>query len=183
MPRTLAVLILMLAALTLSPASGAVNANPPPHCDARAVRALGPVEPRAQQTLVVESFGACADPLLVIWIDRPPGRVQHLHFARLAAYAPGARTRRAAAQAVADIMARIEPRPASAIESWTKLHAEDDAPGGASWAGTRLAKPDHDRIRSSAKHILLIPTDTTRGKLTAWDDTNEEWVDMVYYGD
>ena len=75
------------------------------------------------------------------------------------------------------------PRPASAIEAWAKLHAEDDAPGGASWSGTRLAKPDHDRIRSSAKHILLIPTDTTRAKLTAWDDANEEWVDMVYYGD
>lgn len=181
MPRKPATLILLLAALAI--ATGAANANPPPQCDARSVRALAPVEPRAQQTLVVESFGACADPLLVIWIDRPPTRVQHLHFARLTAYAPSARTKGAVTKAVEDIMVRIERRPASDIEAWTKLHAEGDAPGGGSWAGTRLARPDHDRIRSSAKHVLLIPTDATRAKLIAWDDANEEWVDMVYYGD
>lgn len=182
MSRTPAALFVMLGALAIATATGTSIAKPrAAQCEARTTRALSGVEHGARQTLVVQSFGACSDPLLVIWIDRPGGRVQQLHFATLSAHERRALTPRRAGAAVASIMARIEPKTASGFESWAELQASGES--GGSWHGTRLSKAEYERITASAKHVLLVPTDATRAKLIAWDGTNQEWVDVVYYGD
>ena len=172
-----------VAAIALAATGAALAAKPlaPPHCNARATRTLPPVTHDERQTLVVESFGACADPLLLVWIDRPSGHVQEIHLARLSEYAQRASTPRAARAAVRNILARVERKRRADFETWDQLVAGAESPGG--WRGTPLSKAEYKRITSSTARVLLIPTDATRAKLIAWDDTNEEWVDVVYYGD
>jgi hypothetical protein len=182
MPRKSATLRLTLAAVALAAATTTSIAKPyAPQCDARATRTLGEVARHEPQTLVVQAFGACSDPLLVIWIDRPAGRVQQLHFARLATHDRRARTPRTVRAAIRRILTQIAPKKASAIETWSELQASGES--GGSWHGTRLSEAEYERITASAKHLLLVPTDATRAKLIAWDDTNQEWVDVVYHGD
>jgi hypothetical protein len=182
MPRIRTALLAALAGFAMAAAPGAAIAKPhAPQCEARVTRALGDVARHEPQTLVVQTFGACADPLLVIWIDRPAGRVQQLHFARLSAHERRARTPRTVRAAVRRVMAQIASKKASAFETWAELQASGESGGG--WHGTRLSQPDYERITASASHVLLVPTDATRAKLVAWDGENEEWADVVYYGD
>lgn len=176
--------LLTFLALAMPLISASAIAKPhPTDCNTRVTRALPAFENGEKQTLVVESFGTCADPLVLVWIDQPHDRVEDLHFARLSAYRMRARSPAKVATAVKAILSQIKTRRTSDFETWQRLQAAGDSPGGGSWRGTPLSKPDYERITSSAILILLIPTDSGRAKLVAWDASVEEWVDVVYYGD
>ena len=173
---------LVLAAIAIAATTAMLSAKPlAPFCNARATRALAPVTHGERQTLVVESFGSCADPMVLVWVDRPKGSVQEIHLARLSAYVQHAHTPKAAKAAVKDILARVERKRRRDFETWDQLIAGAESPAG--WRGTPLAKAAYKRITASTVSVLLVPTDATRAKLIAWDGTNEEWVDVVYYGD
>ncbi|MCA8885372.1 MAG: hypothetical protein R3C31_03745 [Hyphomonadaceae bacterium] len=146
---------------------------------------LGRYEP---QRLVIESYGVCDDAMVAIWIDRTgrrdiPGSVQVLHLARLADFDGRTPDVESAAAAIRSIFDRIETDGARHVETWSALQRAGDQPNGGSWRGTTLSRSEYQRITSSSSRLMLIPTDRGRAKLVAWDDDNEVWVDLIYYGD
>lgn len=174
------------AQLTKPGRAGPPAAAAEARCDVRSTLELGQVDGESQN-LVVESFGPCADALLLIWIDRPDrrhiGDAQALRLARLAHYGRSFSDLEGARVAVNDVVSRVELDARDGIETWSALQRAGDQPGGAPWRGTPLQRSDYERIAAAGTRALLIPTDATRYTLVAWDDEVAAWVDVIYYGD
>lgn len=187
----LALCVFVLAGACSTPARVAESAEaaaPPPSCVARIAAELPPISPLEQQSLVIETFGACSDAMVALWVDRTgrrgaPGSVQALHLARLSDY--GARVRDAASAdaAIHSIYDRLEMDGSRLVETWAALQRAGDQPDGASWRGTPLSRSEYQRIMSGSSRLMLIPTDGGRAKLVAWDESAESWIDVIYYGD
>ncbi|MEZ5959344.1 MAG: hypothetical protein R3C30_02810 [Hyphomonadaceae bacterium] len=141
-----------------------------------------------RQMLVVEIYGECGDGMVAIWADRLgrhdiPGSVQVLHLARLSDYGGRVQDNDATQAAVQSIRGRVEIDGARYVETWAALERAGDQPGGAPWRGTPLSRSEYERITTTSPRFMLIPTDSGRAKLVAWDEANEVWVDVIYYGD
>jgi len=175
------------AALLVLLLGDVASADEGARCDSAISRELAPLNQFENQALTVEAFGACDDPKLLIWIDRleanRAGRVQVIHMARLSVYGSTTFTPAAAESEVAAINARVETDASRYFETWEELERAGEQPDGMPWRGTPLSRADYERIVASGARAMLIPTDGARGTLVAWDDSIEQWVDLIYYGD
>ncbi len=176
------------AASARTPVEEAAISAPTPACAARTTAELPLLGRFEQQSLVVDVYGECSDVMVAIWADRLgrhdiPGSVQVLHLARLDDFGMRAHDAQSAETAAHLILERVEMDGAQHAETWVALQRAGDQPGGASWRGTPLSRSEYQRITTTSPRFMLIPTDGGRAKLVAWDEGNEAWVDVIYYGD
>jgi hypothetical protein len=170
------------------PAEEVAIPTSPPGCAARTTTELPLLDRFEQQSLVVEVYGECRDAMVAIWADRmgrhdTPGSVQVLHLARLSDFGVRAPDPLSTEVAVHSILERVEMDGSRYVETWAALQRAGDQPDGAPWRGTPLSRSEYQRVTTSSPRFMLIPTDGARAKLVAWDDANEVWVDVIYYGD